>query len=177
MTTNHSIKSEWVSSPAMAKILGIHRQTLLRLRRSPQSPFVQGRDFRWSGMTTSGNLQWHAATAESTFTNAERIPALVMPVKSDAMKKCPATDDPKLAEHYELIQSFRGRVKRLEGRLQEALFGAQKRAWAHCLVMEKLDPSNGAHALTIKEMQDEIIDICTTTDDMIQFFESYDLHA
>jgi len=31
--------------------------------------------------------------------------------------------------------------------------------------------------LTIKEMQDEIIDICTTTDDMIDFFESYDLHA
>ena len=59
----------------MAKILGIHRQTLLRLRRSEYSPFVEGRDFRWSGMTTSGNLQWHAVTTEATFTNARRMPA------------------------------------------------------------------------------------------------------
>ena len=175
MTSTDSIKCEWVTSPVMAKILGIHRQTLLRLRRSPQSPFVEGRDFRWSGMTTNTNLQWHAVQAEITFTKP--LQSEVVNYQSDSMKQCPATDDPKLAEYYGLIQSFRGRVKRLEGRLQEALFGAQKRAWAHCLVMEKMDPSNEAHALTIKEMQDEIIDICTTTDDMIEFFESYDLHA
>ena len=65
----------WVPSPEMAKILGIHHQTLLKLRRSPYSPFVEGRDFRWSGMTTSSNLQWHVATTESTFTNARRMPA------------------------------------------------------------------------------------------------------
>ena len=59
----------------MAKILGIHRQTLLRLRRSEYSPFVEGRDFRWSGMTVRSNLQWHVATTESTFTNARRMPA------------------------------------------------------------------------------------------------------
>ena len=59
----------------MAEILGIHRQTLLRLRRSNFSPFVEGRDFRWSGMTTSSNLQWHVATTELTFTNARRVPA------------------------------------------------------------------------------------------------------
>ena len=59
----------------MAAILGIHRQTLLRLRRSNFSPFVEGRDFRWSGMTTNSNLQWHVATTESTFTNARRMPA------------------------------------------------------------------------------------------------------
>ena len=65
----------WVTSPVMAKILGIHRQTLLRLRRSEYSPFTEGRDFRWSGMTTNSNLQWHVATAEATFTNAKRMPA------------------------------------------------------------------------------------------------------
>ena len=70
-TPNHS----WVPSPEMAKILGIHHQTLLKLRRSPYSPFVEGRDFRWSGLTTSTNLQWNVATCESTFTNARRMPA------------------------------------------------------------------------------------------------------
>ena len=175
MTATNSIKCEWVTSPEMARILGIHRQTLLRLRRSPQSPFVEGRDFRWSGMTTNTNLQWHVTQTEITFTKPLHTQGVENEI--DTMKQCPATDDPALAEHYDLIQSFRGRVKRLEGRLQEALLGAQKRAWAHCLVMEKLDPSNAAHVLTIKEMQDEIIDICTTTDDMIEFFESYDLHA
>ena len=65
----------WVTSLVMAKILGIHRQTLLRLRRSEYSPFTEGRDFRWSGMTTNSNLQWHVATTESTFTNARRMPA------------------------------------------------------------------------------------------------------
>ena len=59
----------------MAEILGIHRQTLLRLRRSEYSPFVEGRDFRWSGMTVRSNLQWNAATTEATFTNAKRMPA------------------------------------------------------------------------------------------------------
>ena len=175
MTATNSIKCEWVTSPVMAKILGIHRQTLLKIRRSPQSPFVEGRDFRWTGMTTSSYLQWHATQTEITFTKPLHSHSNESVV--DTMKKCPTTDDPILAEHYDLIDSFRGRVKRLEGRLQEALLGAQKRAWAHCLVMEKLDPSNEGHALTIKEMQDEIIDICSTTDDMIAFFESYDLHA
>ena len=65
----------WVPSPEMAKILGIHHQTLLKLRRGPYSPFVEARDFRWSGLTTSSNLQWHVATCESTFTNARRMPA------------------------------------------------------------------------------------------------------
>ena len=56
----------------MAEILGIHRQT-----RCDQAAFllVEGRDFRWSGMTTNSNLQWHVATTESTFTNARRMPA------------------------------------------------------------------------------------------------------
>ena len=65
----------WVASPEMARILGIHRQTLLRLRRSEYSPFVEGRDFRWSGMTVRSNLQWHVATTEATFTIAKRMPA------------------------------------------------------------------------------------------------------
>ena len=155
--------------------LGIHYSTLLRLRRDERSPFREGVHYRRAGLSAQATLQWHLARTEEAFSK----PLPLQGVEDDAgtMKQCPATDDPKLAEHFGLIQSFRGRVKRLEGRLQEALLGAQKRAWAHCLIMEKLDPSNEAQALTIKEMQDEIIDICVTTDEMIQFFESYDIHA
>lgn len=175
MTSADSINCEWVTSEGCAKHLGIHYSTLLRLRRDARSPFREGVHYRRTGLSAQATLQWHLASTEEAFSKPLHMQGVENEI--DTMKQCPATDDPALAEHYDLIQSFRGRVKRLEGRLQEALFGAQKRAWAHCLVMEKLDPSNAAHALTIKEMQNEIIDICTTTDDMIEFFESYDLHA
>jgi len=177
MTAANSIKCEWVTSPVMAKILGINRQTLLKLRRSPQSPFVEGRDFRWSGMTTNSNLQWYATQAEITFTKPLQSQGVENDVDNIEQSLTIFTDDPKLTQHFQSIDDFRVSVKRLERRLQESLLGAQKRAMAHCLVMEKLNPNNEAHVLSIKEMQDEIIDICSTTEDMIAFFESYDLHA
>jgi hypothetical protein len=84
----------------------------------------------------------------------------------------------KLLHHKGRAQSFRARIKRLEAQFYDAFLGAQKRALAHCLMLEHhLDPSNESHALTIKEMEDEIIDICLAADEMIAFFESYDLHA
>jgi hypothetical protein len=70
-----AIINSWVSSPVMADHLCIHKQTLLRLRRHSFSPFKEGRDFRWSGLTTSSNLQWHVATTEKSFTSFRRMPA------------------------------------------------------------------------------------------------------
>jgi len=65
----------WVSSAVMADHLGIHRQTLLKLRRDGRSPFVEGSHYRWSGMTTAGSLQWNIATTEAAFTGFRRMPA------------------------------------------------------------------------------------------------------
>ncbi|KMM17126.1 hypothetical protein [Synechococcus sp. GFB01] len=59
----------------MAEALGIHKQTLLKLRRSKFSPFEEGRDYRWGGLTTGGNLQWQWEKTEESFTNFRRIPA------------------------------------------------------------------------------------------------------
>ncbi len=64
---------DWISTAAMATHLGIHPQTILKLRRSDLSPFREGVDFRWAGLTTNGNLQWHLANAESSFTNFHRL--------------------------------------------------------------------------------------------------------
>ena len=66
---------EWVSTAAMAEHLGIHVQTLLKLRRSKFSPFREGSDFRWGGITSRGILQWHLGTAETSFTHFHRIPS------------------------------------------------------------------------------------------------------
>ena len=66
---------EWVSSAAMAEHLGIHVQTLLKLRRSKFSPFKERSDYRWGGITTNGNLQWNQVHAEASFTNFHRIPS------------------------------------------------------------------------------------------------------
>ena len=178
MTTDDFVKCEWVTSPVLAKILGIHRQTLLRLRRSSRSPFVEGRDFRWSGMTTNSNLQWHARQAELTFT--QPLQRQGVDTAREPMPPLLAASDPeaKIAYHKGQVQSFRGRVKRLEALLHDAFSGAQKRALAHCLIMEDhLDPNDEAHALEIKRMEDEVIDICHATDQVIEFLESYDLHA
>lgn len=58
----------------MAKHLGVHAQTLLKLRRSPHSPFKQGREFRFAGLSR-GKLQWHVEATEAAFTAIHQIPA------------------------------------------------------------------------------------------------------
>jgi hypothetical protein len=55
-----SLSSDWVDSQFMADHLGLHKQKLLRQRRSRVSPFKEGRDYRWSGLTTGESLR-HAA--------------------------------------------------------------------------------------------------------------------
>ena len=65
---------DWVPSAAMAKILGIHPQTLRKLRRHQITPFKEGRDYRWVGLSTSSHLQWHVDTACQSFTDFRRMP-------------------------------------------------------------------------------------------------------
>jgi hypothetical protein len=65
----------WLSSALMAERLGIHKQTLLKLRRTKHSPFKEGTHYRWSGITTAGSLQWNPDATEQAFTTFRRIPA------------------------------------------------------------------------------------------------------
>ena len=66
---------EWVPSADMARVLGIHPQTLRKLRRSQKNLFKQGRDYRWIGLSTSSHLQWHVHSACRSYTEFQRLPA------------------------------------------------------------------------------------------------------
>jgi hypothetical protein len=68
------MEAKWVGTTAMAERLGVHAQTLLKLRRSSLSPFKQGRDFRFAGLST-GKLQWNIEAAETSFTTMRHVPA------------------------------------------------------------------------------------------------------
>ena len=68
-------ETNWVPSAAMAKVLGIHPQTLRKLRRHQITPFKEGRDYRWVGLSTSSTLQWHVHSASQAFTDFRRMPA------------------------------------------------------------------------------------------------------
>ena len=65
----------WLPTAAMSDHLGIHRQTLLKMRRSDLSPFKEGRDYRWNGLTANGKLQWNKENAEQAYTGFLREPA------------------------------------------------------------------------------------------------------
>ena len=66
---------EWVPSADMARVLGIHPQTLRKLRRHQITPFKEGRDYRWVGLSTSSTLQWHVHSACRSYTEFQRLPA------------------------------------------------------------------------------------------------------
>ena len=68
-------ETNWVPSSAMAEVLGIHPQTLRKLRRHQITPFTEGRDYRWVGLSTSSTLQWHVHSASRAFTDFRRVPA------------------------------------------------------------------------------------------------------
>ena len=69
------INTRWVRSADMARALGIHPQTLRKLRRSQKNLFKEGRDYRWIGLSTSSHLQWHIDTASRSYTDFQRSPA------------------------------------------------------------------------------------------------------
>ena len=59
----------------MAAHLGIHRSTLLRLRRDARSPFRDGQHYRRTGLSAQATLQWHLARTEEAFTALQIQPA------------------------------------------------------------------------------------------------------
>ena len=59
----------------MAKHLGIHYQTLLRLRRDERSPFREGHHYRRTGLSAQATLQWHLKRTEEAFTSLHIQPA------------------------------------------------------------------------------------------------------
>ena len=63
----------WWSTQKMAAHLGIHKTTLLDLRRLTRT-FKEGRDFRRAGLSKKGTIQWHPIKAEEAFSNSKRIP-------------------------------------------------------------------------------------------------------
>ena len=65
----------WVTSPKMAKHLGIHYSTLLRLRRDERSPFRNGHHYRRTGLSAQATLQWHLKRTEEAFTSLHIQPA------------------------------------------------------------------------------------------------------
>lgn len=79
--------------------------------------------------------------------------------------------------HQGGIIYFRKRIAELEEDLMTSFIGAKKRLHAHCNIMYKLDPGNPSHQRSIEAMEEEIRDVCVTTSEMIEFFQSYDLHA
>ena len=71
-----ALMSNWINTSEFSEKIGIHKQTLLVLRRSELSPFREGIDYRWSGLTRNGHLQWHAGNAEVAFTNFKRVSSM-----------------------------------------------------------------------------------------------------
>jgi hypothetical protein len=63
----------WLGTEEMAAQLGIHPKTLLRLRRQPFSPFVEGQHFRRGGLSTRSPLQWEPVSTDAAFTGFRRI--------------------------------------------------------------------------------------------------------
>ena len=68
-------ETPWVTSPQMAKHLGIHRSTLLRLRRDARSPFRKAHHYRRTGLSPQATLQWHLTRTEQAFTSLHIQPA------------------------------------------------------------------------------------------------------
>ena len=67
--------TQWVSTQECADALGIHPQTLRKLRRHRIPLFKEGRDYRWVGLSTSSTLQWDVLSAIQAFTDFRRMPA------------------------------------------------------------------------------------------------------
>jgi len=65
----------WVTTPTMAAHLGIHRSTLLRLRRDARSPFRDAHHYRRTGLSAQATLQWHLKRTEEAFTSLHIQPA------------------------------------------------------------------------------------------------------
>jgi hypothetical protein len=57
MTETQGVRAT-LTSPDMAKALGISQKLLLKLRKQPGGPFQLGRDYRFRGTSAQAPLQW-----------------------------------------------------------------------------------------------------------------------
>ena len=64
---------ETLSTPDMAKALGISQKLLLKLRHLDPSPFTAGEHYRFQGMTTAAPLRWFPAETDTAFTTFSRV--------------------------------------------------------------------------------------------------------
>ena len=64
---------ETLSTPDMAKALGISQKLLLKLRHLEPSPFKAGEHYRFQGMTTAAPLRWFPAETDASFTTFTRV--------------------------------------------------------------------------------------------------------
>ena len=64
---------ETLSTPDMAKALGISQKLLLKLRHLDPSLFTAGEHYRFQGMTTAAPLRWFPAETDAAFTTFTRV--------------------------------------------------------------------------------------------------------
>ena len=64
---------ETLSTPDMAKALGISQKLLLKLRHLEPSPFKAEEHYRFQGMTTAAPLRWFPAETDTAFTTFSRV--------------------------------------------------------------------------------------------------------
>lgn len=57
----------------MAAELGISEKMLRRLKNHRRSPFVEGKHYRYQGLTTGAPVAWFPAETDEAFTNFKRV--------------------------------------------------------------------------------------------------------
>ena len=64
---------ETLSTPEMAKALGISQKLLLKLRKAEPSPFKAGEHYRFNGITTAAPIRWFPIETDTAFTTFTRV--------------------------------------------------------------------------------------------------------
>ena len=69
-------RSPWIGTIPFSEWLGIHPQTVRKVRKLKNSPWHQGVHYRQTGVTGRGPMQWNRELAERAFTEFHRTPAV-----------------------------------------------------------------------------------------------------
>ncbi len=64
---------ETLKSIEMAKALGISQKLLLLMRKQKDSPFQQGKHYRFQGISTLSPVSWFPIETDEAFTTYQRI--------------------------------------------------------------------------------------------------------
>ena len=62
-----------MSTAEMADWLGVSSKLLLRIRKMPNSPFIEGTHFFHAGITTAAPLRWVVRATEEAFKSFKRL--------------------------------------------------------------------------------------------------------